>query len=63
MPTTSYGYELTPGDDAGLDDIPVCCGDDMTGTDTGIGGRDYNCRTCGAVVAIAPNGLVFDITA
>ena len=63
MPSTSYGYELSVGDDAGLDDMPVCCSDDMTGRDTACGGRDYTCRTCTAVVAIAPNGLVSDITA
>ena len=62
MPTTSYGYELSPGDDADLDDIPVCCGNGMTAKDTNDGGRKYTCGNCKTVVTIAASGLVFDIT-
>ncbi|MFF0588455.1 hypothetical protein ACFYWD_21060 [Streptomyces sp. NPDC003781] len=61
MPTTSYGYELSIGADTDRDDIPVCCGEDMTGKDRDRGYRDYTCD-CGATVTIAPSGLVFDIT-
>jgi hypothetical protein len=60
-PTTSYGYELSIADDTDLDDVPVCCGDDMTGTDTEGGGREYTCRACPTVVLIAESGLVDDI--
>ncbi|MFE0845241.1 hypothetical protein [Streptomyces rochei] len=60
-PTTSYGYELSIGDEADRDDIPVCCGDDMAGKDTLRGGRDYTCGTCKTVLLIAANGLVSDI--
>lgn len=60
MPTTSYGHELSPGDDTDLDDIPVCC-DGMDGKDTSNGGRDYTCPDCGTVVSISASGLVDDI--
>ncbi|MER5610764.1 hypothetical protein [Streptomyces sp. NPDC002215] len=62
MPTTSYGFDLVIGDEAGLDDIPVCCGNDMTGSTDGHGGLDYLCGTCETTVTVSPNGLVFDIT-
>ncbi|MDT0608846.1 hypothetical protein [Streptomyces lancefieldiae] len=61
MPTTSYGYELTIGDDTDRDDVPICCGEDMTGKDAARGNREYSCG-CGTKVTIAPSGLVFDIT-
>jgi hypothetical protein len=60
-PTTSYGYELEIGDDAGLDDTPVCCGKDMTGKKTAQGGIDYKCGNCLTTVDIGRNGLVDDI--
>jgi hypothetical protein len=60
-PTTSYGYELSPGDDTDIDDVPVCCDEDMAGKDTERGGRDYTCGDCGTVVSIAASGLVSDI--
>ncbi len=60
-PTTSYGYELSIGDDTDRDDIPVCCGDDMTPEDNERGYRAYTCGDCDTVVTISPNGLVFDI--
>jgi len=60
-PTTSYGYELEIGDDAGHDDTPVCCGEDMTGKDTGRGGREWTCGDCGTVLLISASGLVDDI--
>lgn len=60
-PTTSYGYELSPGDDTDRDDIPVCCSDDMNGKKTAEGGIDYTCGDCGTVLEIGANGLVFDI--
>lgn len=60
-PTTSYGYELSIGADTDIDDVPVCCGDDMTGKNTARGGRDYTCGDCGTVVAISASGLVSDI--
>ncbi len=60
-PTTSYGHELSPGDDTDRDDVPVCCGEDMTGADTRRGGRDYTCGDCGTIVSIAASGLVKDI--
>ncbi|MFG2276694.1 hypothetical protein ACGFNY_43920 [Streptomyces chartreusis] len=59
-PTTSYGHPLTPGDEIDLNDTPVCC-NDMTGADTGNGGRDYTCPNCHTVLSISPNGLVDDI--
>lgn len=62
MPTTSYGTDITPGDDTGLDDTPICCDDDMTGRDTKNGGRSYTCGTCSTVVTIAASGIVADIT-
>lgn len=58
-PTTSYGYELSPGAD--LDDVPVCCDEAMTGADGVRGGRDYTCGDCQTVVAISASGLVNDI--
>lgn len=61
MPTTSYGYDLEIADDAGLDDIPACCGDDMTGKAASGGGIDYQCRHCGTQLDIDPGGLVDDI--
>ncbi|MCX4704395.1 hypothetical protein [Streptomyces sp. NBC_01373] len=61
IPTTSYGYELEIADDAGLDDIPVCCGNDMNGTEIPEGGIDYRCGTCGTELDIDAGGLVFDI--
>lgn len=60
-PTTSYGYELTPGDDAGHDDVPICCNNDMPGGKTPDGGIDFTCGSCGTVVEIDESGLVFDI--
>jgi hypothetical protein len=60
-PTTSYGYELSIAADTDIDDVPVCCGDDMTGKDTERGGRDYTCGTCRTVVLISSSGLVDDI--
>lgn len=60
-PTTSYGYELSIADDAGLDDVPVCCGDDMNGAKTSRGGIDYTCGRCGTVLEISKSGLVDDI--
>ncbi|MFD5491583.1 hypothetical protein ACFWH4_01245 [Streptomyces sp. NPDC127091] len=60
-PTISYGYELEIADDAGLDDIPVCCDDDMTGKKTESGGIDYTCGGCGTVLEIGEGGLVSDI--
>jgi hypothetical protein len=60
-PTTSYGYELTPGDEADRDDIPVCCYDDMSGATTEEGGIDYTCGDCGTVLEIDELGLVADI--
>ncbi|MGY0062829.1 hypothetical protein ACWY4P_40890 [Streptomyces sp. LZ34] len=59
-PTTSYGYELSPGADTDIDDVPVCCGD-MEGKDTDDGGRDYTCPGCKTVVSISASGLVDDI--
>ncbi|RLU81975.1 hypothetical protein CTZ27_30895 [Streptomyces griseocarneus] len=61
-PTTSYGFELSIGDDTSLDDTPVCCDEDMTGEDTSHGYRDYTCHGCGTVLTLAPSGLVFDIS-
>ena len=60
-PTTSYGHPLTIADDTDIDDIPVCCGEDMTGKDTKRGGRDYTCGNCRTAVSIAASGLVDDI--
>ena len=60
-PTTSYGYELDIADHTGLDDIPVCCDDDMIGTKTAEGGIDYRCGSCGTELDIDENGLVSDI--
>ncbi len=60
-PTTSYGYELSIADDTDVDDIPVCCGNDMTGKPTDAGGREYTCGTCRTQVLIAASGLVDDI--
>jgi hypothetical protein len=60
-PTTSYGYELEIADDAGHDDVPVCCGDDMNGEKTAEGGIDYTCGSCGTVLEIDELGLVSDI--
>lgn len=60
-PTTSYGYELSIGDDTDRDDVPVCCGEDMTGKDTQREGRNYTCGTCKTVLLIAASGLVSDI--
>lgn len=60
-PTTSYGYELEIADDAGHDDIPVCCGDDMTGKNLDDGSIEYTCAGCGTVLEIDELGLVFDI--
>lgn len=60
-PTTSYGYELDIAMETDLDDIPVCCGQDMTGENTECGGRDYTCPACGTVVSISASGLVDDI--
>lgn len=51
-PTTSYGYELCPGDEVDVDDVPRCCGDDMTSKDTGDGYRDWTCGDCGTVVTV-----------
>lgn len=45
--TTSYGFPLSPGDHAGIHDIPIC--------------RDYTCPGCGTVVSISASGLVDDI--
>ncbi|MCX5202468.1 hypothetical protein OG897_13545 [Streptomyces sp. NBC_00237] len=60
MPTTSYGHELSPGDDTDINDTPVCC-DDMEATDGVRGGRDYTCPECSSVVSISATGLVNDI--
>jgi hypothetical protein len=61
IPTTSYGYELEIADDAGHDDIPVCCDEDMTGKPLGDGSVEHTCGSCGTVLEIDELGLVFDI--
>lgn len=63
-PTTSYGYELSPGDEADLDDAPQCCGGDMTaGPSDEDGDRDYVCDNgeCGTRLTITGAGVVLDI--
>lgn len=60
-PTVHGGYELSMGDDLGLDVTPTCCGDDMDGKDRDDGGREYTCEGCGTDLIVSPNGLVFDI--
>jgi hypothetical protein len=60
-PTTSYGYELSIADDTDIDDVPVCCGDDMPGKKLDDGGIEYTCGSCGTVLEIDELGLVFDI--
>lgn len=63
-PTTSYGYELSPGDEADLDDMPQCCGGDMTaGKPDEDGDRDYVCDGggCGTKLTITGAGMVLDI--
>jgi hypothetical protein len=61
-PTTSYGYELSIADEVDLDDVPRCCGDDMTGKDTEDNYRDWTCGCCGTVVTIDQEAeMVFDI--
>lgn len=62
-PTTSYGYELSPGDEADLDDAPQCCGGDMAaGPPDEDGDRDYVCDGgCGTRVTITGAGMVLDI--
>ena len=61
-PATSYGYELAIAMETDLDDLPRCCGEDMTGEDAKSEGRDYTCADCGTVMSIAASGLVDDIT-
>ncbi len=51
-PTTSYGYELGIADEVDLNDVPRCCGDDMTATEAGDGYRDWTCGGCGTVVTV-----------
>lgn len=63
-PTTSYGYELSPGDEFDLDDTPQCCGADMTaGQPDADGDRDYACAGdgCGTRVTVTGAGMVDDI--
>jgi hypothetical protein len=62
MPATSYGYDLSIGDDTDPGDIPVCCDTDMLGRDDDRGNRDYTCTTCGTVLTVAPSGLVLAIS-
>jgi hypothetical protein len=59
-PTTSYGYELSIADDTDLDDVPICCGDDMIPKEVG-GGIEYSCPNCGTELDIDASGLVSDI--
>jgi tRNA(Ile2) C34 agmatinyltransferase TiaS len=59
---TIYGMELRPGDEISSDDVPTCCGADMTSKDTGDGYRDWTCSSCGIVVTIDEGAeMVFDI--
>lgn len=63
-PTTSYGYELRPGDEFDPTDTPQCCGGDMTaGQPDADGERDYVCDGggCGTRVAVTGAGMVNDI--
>jgi hypothetical protein len=60
-PTTSYGYELSPGDEADPGDIPVCCYEPMSGVTTEEGDIDYTCGDCGTVLEISRSGVVGDI--
>ena len=60
-PTTSYGYELSIGAETDLEDVPRCCGSSMGGKETGRGGREYTCGSCGTAVLVAASGLVDDI--
>lgn len=53
-----HGHELSPGDELGTDAVPECCDDDMTAD-----GRTYTCGTCGTVLEVSADGLVFDIRA
>ena len=60
-PSTSYSYELRIADETDLEDNPRCCGDDMNGSKTTEGGIDYTCGSCGTMLEINENGLVWDI--
>lgn len=61
-PTVHGGYELSMGDDLGLDVTPDCCGDDMTREEKERGYVDYTCGDCATILTVSPNGLVFDIS-
>ncbi|MFD8851869.1 hypothetical protein [Streptomyces sp. NPDC059604] len=61
MGPNTYGFELSPGDDLGLDTTPDCCDQSMTATDGDDGYRDYTCGDCGTTLTVAPTGIVFDI--
>lgn len=60
-PTTSYGYPLQIASDAGLDDVPRCCRDSMTGKQLERGGIEYTCDGCHTVLELDEFGLVYDI--
>lgn len=60
MPTV-HGMELEDGHDLGLDDIPQCCNNDMTGKDQPDGIREYACGSCRTELIVKANGLVLDI--
>jgi hypothetical protein len=61
-PTTSYGFELTIGDEFDPDDVPLCCDLDMTAID---GDRAYLTRRCGicetTLMVTRGDELIFDI--
>ena len=58
---TIDGYDLSIGDDLGLDADLACCDSEMEAKPVTDKGRIYTCQGCSTVVDISANGLVFDI--
>ncbi|MFI6984209.1 hypothetical protein ACIBSV_37200 [Embleya sp. NPDC050154] len=62
-PTTSYGFELTIGDEFDPADIPLCCDADMTGVDDDADHLTHRCGICDTTVMVTRSDeLIFDIS-
>lgn len=58
---TIDGYDLSIGDDLGLNADLVCCDQEMDAHPVTSKGRIYTCGACPTVVDVSARGLVSDI--
>ncbi|MFH8558919.1 hypothetical protein ACH4FE_35755 [Streptomyces celluloflavus] len=60
--TTSYNFEVGPGDEVGTDAILICCDETMTATAFDeYGSRTHTCGNCDIRADVDKRGLLSDI--